>query len=136
MQIDKRFTTWNLNTFISLTTLAGMVVGGGYYWANTVRDIDQLKQWQGSHDQYHRERLVETQQLRGQNEERFKIGEKNMATLERKQDQMEYRLTVVEQQAVTQNQSMEGLKSDFNDVKGDIKVMREILQRIDKSTPK
>jgi hypothetical protein len=36
---------WNLNTIINLMTLIGMLAGGIYIWANTTRDIEDLKKW-------------------------------------------------------------------------------------------
>lgn len=131
MTIDRKKFEWNLNTLLSLITLGMMVIGGVAFQVNQTRDIDEVKRWQSDHDKTTEARVIESRTNRGQTEERIKANEKDIAANDRKQDQIQYRLTVVEQQTANQNQTMEGLKTDFNDVKGDIKVMREILQRLD-----
>ena len=127
MTIDRKKFEWNLNTIIQLATLAVMVGGWVYYWANTVRDIEELKQWQVQHDRG----LAESREVRGQTEVRIRTVEDKATASDRAQDQIAYRVTVLETSLATQQQQQQKLTEVLAELQGDMKVVRELVQRMD-----
>lgn len=129
MEIPKRAAKleWNLNTVINLATLISLIGGGGWIWANTTRDIEELQEWRTSHDQYHKERMVEVSALNARNEERFRGIEGEI----RKIDNLTYRVAQTEQSTSTTATAIKELQSVLSQQSGDLKVVREILQRIE-----
>lgn len=127
--IDKRKFEWNLNTLISLVTLMGMIFGGVYYWANTVRDLEELKKWQENHDKVTEGRLIENRTLRGQTEERLKSIERDATVGDRTQDQIQYRVTVLESSLAIQTQQSQKIDDKLSELSGDVKLVKELLQR-------
>lgn len=99
----------NFNTILNLTTLVGMISGGAWIWANTTRDIEEL------------------QAANIRTEERFR----NIETEVRKIDNLSYRITLTEQSTTSTATAIEELKDGFSQQSGDLKVIREILQRIE-----
>ena len=120
---------WNLNTIISLVTLIGMCVGLVTIWVDKTRDIDDLQAWRVDHEQLHKERLAEVTGLAGRNEERFRSIERDIQKI----DRMEYRLTNTEQTTSSTAASIKDLQGLVSQQAGDIKVVREILQRLEAS---
>lgn len=122
---------WNLNTILNLLTLVGMFAGGVYIWANTTRDIEDLMKWRLSHDEYHKERLAETRAREASFNERLRAEEVRGNDVDRKIDNLTYRVTVGEQSAVTISTSIRDLQAGQNKQSSDIQVMKEILQRME-----
>jgi uncharacterized protein (UPF0335 family) len=110
----------NLNTWINLTTLVSIIAGGGYVWAQTTGDIDELKRWRVAVEG----RMGNSD---GKIEERFKVNETEL----RKLDNLSYRVTVAEQSATSISAAIKDLQNTASGQSGDLKVMREILQRIE-----
>lgn len=104
---------WNLNTIIQLITLAGMIIGMVTIWVNKGRDIEELQKWRVGIE----ERL------------------KPIDTEVRKLDNIVYRVTVLEQTNATITSGMKDLQTLINQQSGDLKVMREILQRLEDRGP-
>lgn len=104
---------WNLNTIIQLITLAGMIIGMVTIWVNKGRDIEDLQKWRVGIE----ERL------------------KPIDTEVRKLDNITYRVTVLEQTNATITSGMKDLQTLINQQSGDLKVMREILQRLEDRGP-
>lgn len=127
MTINPRILDWNLNTLIQLVTLFGMIIGGVAIWVDKSRDIEELETWTQAHEQLHRERLAEVKEREGKTAERFRGIEEEI----KKIDQLEYRLTVTEQSATTTSQALNRVTEGLSDLKGDIRVVREILQRME-----
>lgn len=127
MHIQRGKLEWNLNTILQILSLAGMLALGAFVWANTQRDILELEDWRVRHEDYHKNRLADVRAVEAKSEERFRGLEDDL----RKLDQLEYRITMQEQGSATLARSVEELKVSVNDVKGDLRVMREILERLD-----
>lgn len=123
--------TWNLNTILNLLTLVSMLAGGVYIWANTTRDIEDLTKWRLSHEEYHKERLGETRAITASVNERLRSEEVRGNEVERKIDNLTYRVTVAEQSAVSVTSSIKDLQAGQNKQSSDIQVMKEILQRME-----
>lgn len=111
MELPKRAAKleWNFNSILNLITLVGMISGGGWIWANTTRDIEDLQ--------------VNT----ARNEERFR----NIENEVRKIDNLTYRVAQTEQSTSTTATAIKELQSVLSQQSGDLKVVREILQRIE-----
>lgn len=118
---------WNLNTLLQLVSLVTLLAGGIYAWTNTTRDIEELQRWRMGHEQYHKERLAEVKITEGRNEERFRSIEGEV----RKIDNLTYRIAAAEQTTATTAASIKDLQTLVAAQSGDIKVIREILQRLE-----
>jgi hypothetical protein len=125
---------WNLNTILNLLTLVGMLAGGVYIWANTTRDIEDLMKWRLSHEEYHKERLAETRAIAASVNERLRSEEVRGNEVERKIDNLTYRVTVAEQSAVSVTSSIKDLQTGLNRQAGDLLVVKEILLRMEATT--
>ena len=117
----------NLNTVLQLISILGVLAGGIYVWTNTTRDIEELQRWRAGHEQYHKERLAEVKITEGRNEERFRAIEGEV----RKIDNLTYRIAAAEQTTATTAASIKDLQTLVSAQSGDIKVIREILQRLE-----
>lgn len=133
MQFPKRDRDfkWNLNTVIQLITLSVMLIGGVTVWVNTQRDVDDLISWRIGHENYHKERLAELKAGDARSEERIRGIEADVRKLTSQSENMTYRLTVVEQSSANVTQSIKELQAQMSQSSGDIKVIKEILQRIE-----
>ncbi len=118
---------WNLNTIIQIITLIGMCVGGVAIWVDKSRDIEELQAWRTAIEQDRKEKSAEYRANMAKLEERVKGTEKDIGKI----DNLQYRLTVAEQSTATTATAMKELQDSLNDMNGDIRVMREILQRLD-----
>ncbi len=118
---------WNLNSILNLITLIGMIGGGGWIWANTTRDIDELQAWRTSTEQHQKDGIAEARERDGRTEERFRSLENEV----RKIDNLSYRVTVTEQTSTNTASAIKDLQTLLSQQAGDLKVMREILQRIE-----
>lgn len=122
---------WNLNTVIQLITLVGMCVGGVTIWVDKSRDIEDLQAWRTDHEQLHKERLVEVKAGEARSEERFRSLEADMRKVVSQIENLAYRVTVTEQSTTSTATAIRDLQNLVSQQAGDIKVVREILQRIE-----
>ncbi|RVN60332.1 hypothetical protein CN100_01220 [Sinorhizobium meliloti] len=131
MELPKRAARleWNLNTIIQGVTLLVMGIGGVTIWVEKSRDIEELQSWRKSVEQSQKDRLAEFRERDGRTEERFRGLENEV----RKIDNLTYRVTVTEQSTATITTAIKDLQSLLNAQSGDLKVVREILQRIEAS---
>lgn len=118
---------WNLNTILQLISLTTFAATGIWVWANTTRDIEDLQRWRLGHEAYHKERLAEVKAMEGRTEERFRTIEAEV----RKIDGLAYRIGAAEQSMATTAAAIRDLQDLVSAQSGDIKVIREILQRIE-----
>lgn len=87
--------------------------------------------WGDYHENYHKERLGELKAGDARTEERFRGIEVDVRKLTSHSENMTYRLTVVEQSSANVAQSIKELQAQMSQSSGDIKVIKEILQRIE-----
>jgi hypothetical protein len=109
MQFPKPKNEVNVNTIIQIVTLLMMIGGGGAVWGTTQAAIGTLTNNQGKTD------IV----VAGNTSQINRI------------PNLEYRLTVVEQANGNLATAVEQLREALSDQGADIKVMREILTRLD-----
>lgn len=125
----------NINTIIS--TVGFIIMIGGMIWnaAAFKTSVDEMRakydNWIVTHEQLHKDRLAVVSATEARFETRIAAIESNM----RKIDNIEYRMTVQEQGSANLARSVEELKTSVNSLGGDIRVMREILQRLDPRSP-
>lgn len=115
MQLPQRASKfeWNLNTVIQIITLVTMAGGGVAIWVNRSRDVDELQTW----------RVVQTT---AQKDLETRVG-----TVEKLTDNLSYRMTIGEQSNVQTATSIRDVQTSLNQQSGDLKVVKEILQRIE-----
>ncbi|MGD9478783.1 hypothetical protein [Shinella sp. G-2] len=97
------------------------------YLVHTTRDIEELQRWRLGPDQYHKERLAAVKAIEGRTEEWFWSLEGEV----RKIDNLAYRIAAAEQMMASTAAAIKGLQALVSAQSGDIKVIREILQRIE-----
>lgn len=134
MTIDRKKFDWNINTLISTATFIVALItiaGLGYAKAGYDRDLLELKSWQIDHDKTVETRLIENRTLRGQTEERIKTAERQLFESERRVDQTIYRVTVLETALATQQAQQLKLTEVLAELTGDMKVVKELVQRMD-----
>ncbi len=110
----------NLNTVLQLITLASVIYGGIYIWVNTSRDIDDLKSWR-----------MDVKSVEARNEDRFKSIETDARKTSAAHDALQFRVSSVEQQASGLSQSLKEIQFAVNAQSGDLRVIKEILQRLE-----
>lgn len=115
MELPKRAQKleWNLNTIIQLVTLFGMCVGGVTIWVNKGRDIEELQKWRSA--------------MEARSEERFRALESEV----RKIDNLAYRVASTEQSSTSTAAAIKDLQTLVSQQSGDLKVIKEILQRVE-----
>jgi len=123
--------TINLNTVLQVITLAGVVGGWIYIWANTERDIDELQAWKVSHELLHKERLADVKAIEARQDERTKGIEADVRKIGAAVDSLTYRVTTNEQATLAVAQSNKETQTAISQLGGDMRVVKEILQRIE-----
>lgn len=127
-----------INTVLILAALIGLIWKGGAYTQQVEADItknaagiDRVEREQGArwtaHDALHKDRLAEVKANEARTDERFKAIEGEVRKIER----LDYRLTVTEQTSNTTANAIKELQSTLSETSGDLKVVREILQRLE-----
>jgi len=122
---------WNLNTLLQLVTLATVIIGGVTIWVNKSRDIEDLQDWRVSHEQVHKDRLIEVKANDARNDEWKKGVESDIRKLNGSVDNLSYRVTANEQATASALETNKEFQTTLNQLGGDMKVVREILQRIE-----
>lgn len=122
---------WNLNTVLQIISLLSFLVVGVSVWANTTRDIEEIQRWRTGHDQYHKERLVDVKAIEARGEERLRSLEADTRKTTSQIENLSYRVTVTEQSTTSTAGAIRELQNLVSQQAGDIKVAREILQRIE-----
>lgn len=127
-----------INTVLITAALIGLIWKGGAYTQQVEADInrnaagidridrEQAARW-SAHDALHKDRLAEVKSNEARTDERFKAIEGEVRKIER----LDYRLTVTEQTTSTTAGAIKELQSTLSETSGDLKVVREILQRIE-----
>lgn len=100
----------NVNTIIQIVGFLVVIAGMGVQWGQTRTDVDVLN----------REQAVHSSQISALQVETSKI------------ENLTYRITVQEQGSASLARSVDELKAAVNGQGADIKVMREILTRLDR----
>ena len=121
----------NINTLILLAGFAATAIGWGMIWGRFTGDVSAMAlkydAWIVTHEQMHKDRLATVTGVEARTDQRISAIEGEM----RKYENLAYRITVQEQGSQTLARSVEELKAAVNSQSGDIRVMREILQRLD-----
>lgn len=125
---------------VNLTTIAALIGLFTAIWGasgryngleNQVLNLDEEAQvWRNNHMLYHQERAKETTAIVTRYDERLK----SLETQSREFDRMEYRLTVQEQGTTSLTAAVADLRQIINDQSGDLRLIKEILQRIEKGS--
>lgn len=103
--------------------------------ATNNKEIEAIKAKQdglwSQHTDLHKERLAEVKANEASTNERFRISEQRANEVDRKIDNLTYRVTVAEQSTANITSSIRELQGLVNKTAGDLQVVREILQRME-----
>jgi len=129
-----------INSGLILAAALGFIWKAGAYTEQVEQDInknaaniERVEREQGtkwtSHEAMHKDRLAEVKANEARTDERFKTIEGEVRKIER----IDYRLTVTEQTSNSTASAIKELQSTLSETSGDLKVVREILQRLEAS---
>lgn len=123
---------WNLNTLIAL---AGFVITVGTLLFTLGRFTNGMEEtrarfetWRSDHEMMHRDRLAAVTSAEARTDERIK----SLEALPVRIENITHRLTVQEQGAVSLSKSLSDLQKSVSDQSADLRVIREILTRMDR----
>jgi hypothetical protein len=103
----------NLNSILNMITLLSLIGGGGWIWANTTRDIDELQSWKLSATAH------------------SDVLEARVDKVEAQVNNHEYRINMGEQSNANTAGSIKEFQSVLNQQSGDLREVKVILQRIE-----
>jgi uncharacterized protein (UPF0335 family) len=127
MQISERAKNMgaNLNTIVviavGMLSIASSIGMGVWVTANKSRDIEELQNWQ-----------ADTKTVLASISERVRTGEAQQQATDGRVDNLAYRANMSEQNLAGITASIKEVSSSVNALTGDVKVVREILQRQDR----
>ncbi|WP_411507877.1 hypothetical protein [Brucella anthropi] len=104
---------WNLNTLLQLAQIAFVVIGGVTLWVNQTRDITDLQAWRT-------EAVADIKNLK-----------EDVRKVDTKVEGLQYRTTSTEQQVANMNAALKEIQAAVNQQTGDVRLVREILQRLE-----
>lgn len=111
----------------TIAALFGMtVIFAGWIWTASETKTEILS-WQNNHDAMHQAQIANFSGFENRTDQRLVSLERATGKLEH----LEYRLTVQEQGSASLAKSVEELKATVNGQSADIRVMLEILKRLD-----
>lgn len=114
----------NMTTVVAIFGLA--VTLGGWVWSAS-ETRSEIVAWQIKHDEMQAIKFASDTGRDQRTDQRLKA----LEDAQRKTEQLEYRMAVQEQGAVNLSRSVEELKTTVNGQSADIKVVLEILKRMD-----
>lgn len=120
----------NINTLISVGGFVIVIAGLVWNASTLAGDVDRMQSWITQHEQLHKERQAQVTADIARIDQRFVALENSV----RKIDNLEYRVTVQEQGAQTLGRSVEELKTSLASQGADLRVIREIVTRLDPRT--
>lgn len=119
----------NLNTYVGIAvgflSIASSICVGIWVTANKSRDVEDLQSWRKDY-------IVQSEAQAARFDQRLKTVEEKQAVGEGDVKTLTYRMTSNEQNVGTVLASIKDLSSNVNELTGDVKVVREILQRQDR----
>lgn len=113
---------WNWNTVSVFIGFAIMIAGGGVAWQKTQGNVESVMSDLAMH-----QRISEAEK------QAMNIRVKELETETRQIANINYRLTAVEQFGSGVTVSLREMQNTVNDINSEMRVMREILQRMDPS---
>ena len=91
----------------------------------------EASSWRNDHMIYHRDRATEAAQIVARTDERLKSLEGQGRAI----DNLTYRMTIQEQGTTSLTAAVAELRQTINDVTGDIRLIREIVTRMENASP-
>lgn len=126
---------FNITTLVALTGLIGSLWLAAAQYTRVELQVDKLTaeavNWRAEHMAFHRERAAETASIAGRTDERLKALEGQARAI----DNLTYRMTVQEQGTTSLTAAVADLRQTISNVTGDIKLIREIVTRMEDSGP-
>ncbi|AVA20689.1 hypothetical protein NXC24_CH01022 [Rhizobium sp. NXC24] len=117
----------NINTLVGILSIASSVGMGVWVTANKSRDIEDLQGWR-------KDFIVLTEATSARVDQRLQAIETRQSTAEGDIKTLGFRMSASEQSVGSVLASIKDLTSSVNELNGDVKVVREILQRQDRQS--
>lgn len=119
----------NLNTVVLLVGLLGTIGGAFYTAGQQAKRVDNIDSWITGHEDTHKTTAAEFAGKFADIYARFRTSDQELQRVEN----LSYRTTVLEQGAANTQRALSDVKDQLNTLSADIRVMREILTRMDKN---
>lgn len=118
----------NLNTVVLVVGLLGTIGGAFYTAGQQAKRVDNIDAWVQGHEDLHKAKGAEFSAKFADIYARFRTNDQELQRIEN----LSYRTTVLEQGAANTQRALSEVKDQLNTLSADIRVMREILTRMDK----
>ncbi len=115
---------WNVQTVIAVGAVAFAAASTFF---TTGYKIERLEEFKATHEAYHKERSNELAELAGRNEQRFAGIDAQL----RRVDELTFRVARADESISSTKEAIGKLEGTVNSLTSDIRVMREILERMD-----
>jgi hypothetical protein len=115
----------NINTVVGILSIVSSVGMGVWVTANKSRDIEDLQNWR-------KDFIVQTEATAARVDQRLKTVEEKQGSSDGDIKTLGFRMSASEQSVGSVLASIKDLTSSVNELNGDVKVVREILQRQDR----
>ena len=122
---------WNLNTILSGLGLVTMITGGGYLINDQQRDIREIKEWRVELEGDLKDRRGEVERQFGSISAKAGAQDEAIRTAQALANQNAYRIAGLETRGERLDAQLSDLARQLNDQSGDLKVIREILTRLE-----
>lgn len=122
---------WNLNTVLSALGLVVMILGGGYFINDQQRDIREIKDWRVELEVDLKDRRGDTERQFGALNAHDAAQDDALRKVDALANQNAYRVAGVEARGERLDSQLSDLARQLNDQSGDLKVIKEILTRLE-----
>lgn len=123
---------WTPQKLVADAALISMVIGGLFVWFTLLADVGRLKEWKATHEGEVKELMQENVAAQAALDARADTGEKADGAMTNRIDGLGYRISALESKAPQIDGALAALQQSMSDQSGDLKVIREILTRIEK----
>ncbi|WP_062222260.1 hypothetical protein [Aureimonas sp. D3] len=115
---------WNVQTVIAVGAVAFAAASTFF---TTGYKIERLEEFKAAHEAFHDKRANELAELAGRNEQRFAGIDAQLRRL----DELTFRVARADESISSTKEAIGKLEGTVNSLTSDIRVMREILERMD-----
>lgn len=126
MHISKPAWKYEINVTTVVALVGLIATAGGWFWSDG-QYRQEIRGWIASHENMHKERQATVASDTARADQRLTFLEAEA----RKYENVIYRVTVLEQGSVSLGRSVDELKAAVNGQAADIRVMLEIMRRLD-----
>lgn len=123
---------WNINTVVQVVGLALIFAGGVGVWRDTQNRVGNLEEWRDEHERSVQALIAQEAAALAALTARADAAVASIRDLGTQVDRNGYRVAGLEAKSPVVDETLKELQRAIADQSGDLKVIREILQRLEK----